>query len=280
VAKLPEVVKDNTDRNRTSPFAFTGAKFEFRAVGGSASIAFPVMILNAVVAEAIDEIITSLKKELKTTKNVDDAVLKVVRVIFEETAAIRFEGNGYSEEWVTEAAERGLLNLRRTPEALAQLTTKPAQKLFSSLGILSAEELTARYNVRMERYIKDLLIELHTLEQIAQTQVLPAAMGYLNELVTAAASAKAVGMKVIPQLDSANVIAPMVATLRSTLDTLRAAIDKAEHLHEQPVKCAQYLTSTGSEAMEAVRAACDALEVRIDDARWPIPRYREILFPV
>jgi glutamine synthetase len=280
VAKLPEVVKDNTDRNRTSPFAFTGAKFEFRAVGGSASIAFPVMILNAVVAEAIDEIIASLKKELKTTKQVDDAVLKVVRVIFQETAAIRFEGNGYSDEWVVEAEQRGLLNLRRTPEALAQLNTKPAQKLFSNLGILSAEELTARYNVRLERYIKDLLIELHTIEQIAQTQILPAAMGYLSELVTAAASAKAIGMTVIPQLDAAHVIAPMVATLRESLDTLRASIDRAEALHEQPVKCAQYLTSTGSETMEAVRAACDALEVRIDDARWPLPRYREILFPV
>jgi glutamine synthetase len=114
VAKLPEIAQDNTDRNRTSPFAFTGAKFEFRAVGSSQSIAFPVMVLNTVVAEAIGELIADLKDELKKTKSIDDAVLKVVRIAFKETSAIRFEGNGYSEEWVKEAKKRGLLNLRRT----------------------------------------------------------------------------------------------------------------------------------------------------------------------
>jgi glutamine synthetase len=280
VAKLPEVAKDNTDRNRTSPFAFTGAKFEFRAVGGSASTAFPVMILNTVVAEAIDEIIVALKKELKTTKNVDDAVLKVVGVIFAETAAIRFEGNGYSDEWVVEAKKRGLLNLRRTPEALAQLTTKPAQKLFSALGILSTQELEARYVVRLERYIKDMLIELHTLEQMAQTQILPSAFSNLNELVAAAAQAKSAGLKVVPQIAAANELGTLVTELQEALATLRKVIEKAEHLHDSPEKCATYLTADGADAMAAVRAVCDVLEVRMDDARWPLPRYREMLFPV
>src|SRR5678810_1444839 len=122
--RLPEIEKDNTDRNRTSPFAFTGNKFEFRAVGSSQSIAFPIVLLNAAVAEAIGEITTALKAELKKTKKVDDAVLKVVRPIFKETAAVRFEGNNYSAEWVKEAEKRKLLNLRRTLEALAQLMTK------------------------------------------------------------------------------------------------------------------------------------------------------------
>jgi hypothetical protein len=122
VARLPEIEKDNTDRNRTSPFAFTGNKFEFRAVGSSQSIAFPIVLLNAAVAEAIAEITAALRAELKKTKKVHDAVLKVVRPIFKETSAVRFEGNNYSPEWVTEAAKRGLLNLRRTPEALAQFS--------------------------------------------------------------------------------------------------------------------------------------------------------------
>ena len=116
VARLPEIEKDNTDRNRTSPFAFTGAKFEFRAVGSSQSIAFPIVLLNAAVAEAIGEITAALRAELKKTKKVDDAVLKVVRPIFKETSPVRFEGNNYSEEWVKDAAKRGLPNLRRTPE--------------------------------------------------------------------------------------------------------------------------------------------------------------------
>jgi glutamine synthetase len=133
VAKLPEIEKDNTDRNRTSPFAFTGNKFEFRAVGSSQSIAFPVTLLNAVVAEAIGEITEQLRETLKRTKNVNDAVLKVVKESFKETSAVRFEGNNYSQEWVDEAAKRGLLNLRRTPEALAQLTTKGSRTLMTKL---------------------------------------------------------------------------------------------------------------------------------------------------
>src|SRR5678810_203829 len=135
--RLPEIEKDNTDRNRTSPFAFTGNKFEFRAVGSSQSIAFPIVLLNAAVAESIAEITTALRAELKKTKKVDDAVLKVVRPIFKETTPVRFEGNNYSEEWVKEAAKRGLLNLRRTPEALAQMMTKQSRKLLTSLNILS-----------------------------------------------------------------------------------------------------------------------------------------------
>src|ERR1051326_8609866 len=174
VARLPEIEKDNTDRNRTSPFAFTGAKFEFRAVGSSQSIAFPIVLLNAAVAEAIGEISTALRAELKKTKKVDDAVLKVVRPIFKSTSPVRFEGNNYSEEWVKEAAKRGLLNLRRTPEALAQLVTKQSRKLLTSLGILNDTELDSRYHVRLERYIKDMLIELHTMREIVDTFVLPA----------------------------------------------------------------------------------------------------------
>src|SRR6476469_3200145 len=164
VARLPEIEKDNTDRNRTSPFAFTGNKFEFRAVGSSQSIAFPIVLLNAAVAEAIDEIMTALRAELKKTKKVDDAVLKVVRPIFKDTAAVRFEGNNYSEEWVKEAAKRGLLNLRRTPEALEQLVSRPARTLLNKLGILNKAELESRYHVRLERYVKDILIEMHTLK--------------------------------------------------------------------------------------------------------------------
>src|SRR6476661_4372958 len=163
VDRLPEIAKDVTDRNRTSPFAFTGNKFEFRAVGSSQSIAFPIVLLNAAVAEAIGEISTALRAELKKTKKVDDAVLKVVRPIFKETSPVRFEGNNYSDEWVKDAAKRGLPNLRRTPESLMQLVTKQSRKLLTTLGILSDEELDSRYHVRVERYIKDMLIEMHTL---------------------------------------------------------------------------------------------------------------------
>jgi glutamine synthetase len=280
VAKLPDVAKDNTDRNRTSPFAFTGAKFEFRAVGSSQSIAFPVMLLNATVAEAIGELIDAIRKELKTTESRDDAVLKVIRDAFKQTTAVRFEGNNYSEEWVREAKKRGLPNFRRTPEALAQIVTKPSRELFMNLGILTKEEIDSRYHIRLERYIKDMLIEMHTLAEIANTMVLPAGYEYLGSLASAAAQAKSAGVKPAPQLQAANEAGVIVAGLQKNAAALVRAIDKAESLHHDPEKQARFLTADGAAAMEAVRAASDKLEINIGDGYWPLPRYREMLFPV
>ncbi|MCC7194485.1 MAG: glutamine synthetase III [Gemmatimonadaceae bacterium] len=280
VAKLPQIAKDNTDRNRTSPLAFTGAKFEFRAVGSSQSIAFPVMLLNTTVAEALGELTEALKAELARTKSRDDAVLKVVAAAFRATKAIRFEGNNYSDAWVAEAARRGLPNIERSPEALDQLTTPASRRLFTSLGVLSAEELESRYHVRLERYIKDMLIELHTLGEIADTIVAPAAHRYLATLLNAAAAAAASGVKPVPQVPAASAIAALISDLQKATYKLHAAIAKAESLHASPAKQARFLTSTGAGAMADVRAASDALELKVDDASWPLPRYREILFPV
>lgn len=280
VARLPEIEKDNTDRNRTSPFAFTGNKFEFRAVGSSQSIAFPIVLLNAAVAEAIGEITTALRAELKKTKKVDDAVLKVVRPIFKETSPIRFEGNNYSEEWVKEAAKRGLLNLRRAPEALAQMVTKPSRKLLTSLGILNDEELDSRYHVRLERYIKDMLIELHMMREIVDTQVVPAALSYSSALSNAAASAKTAGIKNPPQVEVANTVNTAITDLQKARATMSKVIDKAEGMHDDIVKQAELLTSQGADSMAAARACCDALELMLPDDTWPLPKYREMLFPV
>ncbi|GDX87048.1 glutamine synthetase [Gemmatimonadota bacterium] len=280
VAKLPEVAKDNTDRNRTSPFAFTGVKFEFRAVGSSQSIAFPVMLLNATVAEAIGELTAQLRLEMKKTKNRDDAVLKVVSAAFRDTKAVRFEGNNYSDAWVVEAKKRGLLNLRRSPEALAQIVTPQARKLFTSLGILSNEEVESRYHIRLERYVKDMLIEMHTMAEMADTMVAPAAHSYYAMLVNAAAAAKAAGVKVVPQVAAANAIGKLLTDLQAASAALHAAIDKAEGMHDAMAKQAQFLTSTGADTMTDVRTASDSLELKIDDALWPLPRYREMVFPV
>jgi glutamine synthetase len=280
VARLPEIEKDNTDRNRTSPFAFTGNKFEFRAVGSSQSISFPIVLLNAAVAEAIGEITTALRAELKKTKKVDDAVLKVVRPIFKETAPVRFEGNNYSEEWVVEAAKRGLPNLRRTPEALAQLVTKQSRKLLSSLGILSESELESRYHVRLERYIKDMLIEMHTLREMIDTLVLPAAFEYSGKLAEAASQAKNAGIKTIPQVDAANKIGGLIVQLQKHRATLGKVIDKAEGMHDDLVKQAELLTAAGADSMAEVRKCADALELSVSDDCWPLPKYREMLFPV
>lgn len=280
VAKLPDIAKDNTDRNRTSPFAFTGAKFEFRAVGSSQSIAFPTMLLNATVAEAIGDLTAALRKELRTTDSKDDAVLKVVRSVFKETAAVRFEGNNYSDEWVAEAKRRGLPNVRSTPSALEQLVSKPSRELFTSLGILSNEELDSRYHVRLERYIKDMLIEMHTLAEMVDTMVLPGAYAYAGVLAGAAANAKTAGITAVPQVAAANETGKLIAALQTSAGALHAAVAKAESLHTDAARQAKFLTADGADAMAAVRAASDALELRIGDEHWPLPRYREMLFPV
>ena len=280
VARLPEIAQDVTDRNRTSPFAFTGNKFEFRAVGSSQSIAFPIVLLNAAVAGALGEITEAIRSELKSTKKVDDAVLKVVRRVFKETAAVRFEGNNYSEDWVKEAKKRGLLNLRRTPEALEQLVTKESRKLLTSLGILTNEELDSRYHVRLERYVKDMLIELHTMREMVDTLVLPAAFEYSGTLVDAAAQAKSSGVSAIPQIEQANRLGAMIAELQKHREALGTVIDRAEGMHDSVEKQAKLLTSSGADTMAQVRSSCDAIELSVADACWPLPKYREMLFPV
>ena len=280
VAKLPEIEKDNTDRNRTSPFAFTGNKFEFRAVGASQAIAWPVTIVNAAVAEAIEELTEQLAAELKKTKKVDDAILKVVRAAFKSTSAVRFEGNNYSDAWVKEAEKRGLLNLRRTPEALAQLQTPRAKTLFTALGILSKEELESRYHIRMERYVKDMLIEMHTLKEMVDTMILPAAYGYQGTLARGAAEAKAAGIKEIASIERANEVGALAKTLKTERDALGKLIAKAEHMHEDLEGCGKLVTGAGADAMAKVRDCSDALELLVSDDAWPLPKYREMLFPV
>jgi len=280
VERLPEIQRDNTDRNRTSPFAFTGQKFEFRAVGSSASIAFPVALLNTAVAEAIGELTAELRETLKKTKSVDDAVLKVVREAFKQSTPVRFEGNNYSEEWVKEAKKRGLLNLRRTPEALKELVTRQSRSLFIKLGVLTKEELESRYHVRVERYVKDMLIELHTMREMADTMVIPAAYEYLAQLSESSAHAKAAGIAVIPQVTTANQVGELVQELQEFREDLSDVIARAEALHDDPAGQAELLTSEGADTMAEVRKVADALELLVGDAYWPLPKYREMLFPV
>ncbi|HET9455130.1 MAG TPA: glutamine synthetase type III, partial [Gemmatimonadaceae bacterium] len=282
VDKLPEIARDNTDRNRTSPFAFTGNKFEFRAVGSSQSIAFPVTVLNAAVAEALGELTDALKKEMKgkSKDEVDDAVLRVVRASFKESTPIRFEGNGYSPEWVKEAAKRGLLNLPNTPEALEQLRTPHARKLFSSLGVLTEAELESRYHVRLERYIKDILIEAHTLIEMVDTMVVPAALTYAGSLARAAREATEAGIKSNPHIAEANRVGAMIEQLDSGRTALRDALAKAEAMHDDAETLAGFLTHDVKDMMLEIRKCSDALEMALPDEQWPLPKYREMLFPV
>jgi glutamine synthetase len=279
IAKLPDIAKDNTDRNRTSPFAFTGNKFEFRAVGSSASIAFPICLLNAAVAEALAELTVALRAELKKTKKVDDAVLKVVRPVFRATKNVRFEGNNYADAWVKEAERRRLPNIRRTPEALAQLMTPKSRTLLTDLGIFTKEELDSRFHVRLERYVKDILIEAHTTREMVDTMVLPAGYAYSGVLTRAVADARTAGITAAAQKSAAGEVGRLLSTVQQKRAALARAIDKAEGMHGTIEEQAQFCTTTVAQAMQAVRDAADALELAVGDQQWPLPKYREMLFP-
>jgi len=276
VGKLPEVMKDNTDRNRTSPFAFTGNKFEFRAVGSSASTAFPITLLNAAVADGFSELTQALKKKGKPAKGMEAVVLEVVKDAIRETKSIRFEGNNYSEEWVAEAARRGLPNLRKTPEALAEIVTSKSKSLLTGLEIFSEAELVSRFHVRIERYIKNLMIEVDTLRSMVDTQILPACFAYHGSLAQGAAAAKGLGMQA-PQTEMMNRLFQLITTLQSKRSMLEAALQKVEGTASE-VEKAQVLAADVSRVMAEVRSTCDELESVVSDEVWPLPKYREMLF--
>lgn len=275
---LPALLQDNTDRNRTSPFAFTGNKFEFRAVGSSANTAFPCTVINTAVADGMKETIERLKKaglsgdlQGKTSK-----VFEVIREIIKETKAIRFEGNGYSEDWVKEAQGRGLQNLRKSPEAIEQIVTESSLQVLVSHGVLTREEAQSRCNVQIERYIKNLQIEVDCLKSIVTTQILPACFAYHGTLSHSVAAAMAAKVDA-PQAETLMVLTDLLKKTQSRLADLHHASREAEEVHDE-VKKANLYANKVSPLMAELRVAVDGMESVVADEFWPLPKYREMLF--
>jgi glutamine synthetase len=262
---LPHLPRDGGDRNRTSPFAFTGNKFEFRALGSSMSLGFVNTVLNTIVAESVDELTKQLEKEIKNAKgDVTAAVSVVVKNVWESDSAIIFNGDGYSEEWHAEAKERGLYNLPTTPDALPWIVNKQTVKAFEAYDVLSSRELESRYEVFVEQYATKLNIEAETAASMARTMILPAAVRHLSEL-------KASGVAGL-----AEEVEPLVSDLHAAILDLEKAND-----HDGPeggIKHAKYMRDRVIPAMDAVRAVADKLERIVADDLWPLPKYSEMLF--
>ncbi len=274
---LPQIPRATSDRNRTSPFAFTGNKFEFRAVGSSQSVAWPNTVLNTIMAESLDVIATDLEKKLgkgATQAKQEAAVRAILKDIVKEHRRVCFDGNGYGKEWHAEAAKRGLPNFTSTAEALPSLVTKKAEKLFASYGVLSKRELHARYEVQLEQYCKLVLIEGRTLSQMAWTQVLPAGLRAQGELADVVAGTQHAGVP-CPESEAAlRDLAMLVAQLRGALAGLDGAIAKEVGDHEARVRhCRDAILN----AMGKVRDACDALERVVPADLWPLPDYASML---
>jgi glutamine synthetase len=280
IASLPIVSKDSTDRNRTSPFAFTGNKFEFRAVGSSQSISFPATILNTMVAESLDYLAEKIKEQCGKNTSMNQCVLTVIKKELKEIKAVLFNGDNYTEEWEKEAAKRGLPNDKTTPVALKALITKKALDLFEKYRILSNVELKSRYLIHIERYIKDLEIEVKCLGNICLSQIIPAATVYqqrLAQAITGAREALGKSADLSAQQELLKRITELVNKTYATHKDILAGIDKASSIHDEQKK-AEMLCSKVKPKMNALRDYVDELEGLVDDELWPLPKFWEMLF--
>jgi glutamine synthetase len=280
IGNLPRIEKDATDRNRTSPFAFTGNKFEFRAVGSSQPIALPLTVINAAVAEALDDLNAKLEAELKAGKEHKAAVLAVVRQAIQETKAIRFEGNGYSEEWKAEAERRGLPHAKDTVAAL-HIWEQPAVKaVLARPGILSEGEQESRLHIRHEEYQKVIAIETQVLRQMAETQILPSVTADLGARADSLGKLAAAGISVPETLKAAlQTQATLAGEAQARLAAMKAALAKAEALEDLHARTEAF-GSEVNQSKHALREVLDALEDACDADLWPLPKYWQLLSPL
>jgi len=282
VGKIPDVLLDNTDRNRTSPFAFTGNKFEFRAVGSTANCAKPMTVLNTIVAKQLKE----FKIEVDTliaTKSLkkDEAIFNVLREYIKASKRILFEGNGYSTEWEKEAKKRGLSNNKTTPEALKAQISKKTIDLFQEMDVMSKIEVEARHEIELEEYTMRIQIEGRVLGDIASNHVIPTAIQYQNTLIENVKGLKEIfgaNFKKIAndQIDLIEKISGHIAGIRSKVELMINERKKANKLDGQ--KAADAYCNKVKPYFDAIRYHCDKLEMMVDDELWPLTKYRELLF--
>ena len=283
VGKIPDVLLDNTDRNRTSPFAFTGNKFEFRAVGSSANCSNAMTTLNAIVAKQLKDFkieVDALIEEKDMKK--DDAIFNVIREYIKQSKKILFEGDGYSEAWANEAAKRGLSNFKTTPEALKARASKKALDLFAELGIMNHVEVEARYEIELEEYTKKIQIEGRVLGDISKNHVIPTAIRYQNTLIE-----NVKGLKDIFGSDYENVAKEQIILIKEISGHIEGINSKVALMTNER-KIANNLTDAQEMAeaycnkvkpyFEEIRNHCDKLELLVDNELWTLTKYRELLF--
>jgi glutamine synthetase len=269
VPVLPPLPKHAGDRNRTSPFAFTGNKFEFRAVGSSQSISFPATVLNTIVADAIDAMMDAVEAKMKKKMSFEQAALETIKETYAAHKRIVFNGDNYSAAWHKEAAKRGLLNLKTAVDAIEHFTDQKNIELFTRLGVLNEREIRARQEVMYDIYFKQVNIEGETTEWIAQTQILPGALSYLAELSEIEVKSRAVERTIKQIVEATDALSDALEKLKAQNAELGG-----DEVHEK----AHHMRDNVLPAMAEVRKAADALERILADKYWPLPSYREMLF--
>lgn len=279
IANLPNLELDNTDRNRTSPFAFTGNKFEIRAVGSSQNCAGPMTVINTMMGLQLMEFKNDVVKLMGSGTGQDEAILTVLKDYIRRSRPILFEGNNYSDEWKEEAAKRGLSNFATTPEALDVLSTELAQSFYSKSGVMSRVELEAFHAVQLHGYCTKLDIEAKTLEEIVVTQVLPAVLSYQTELANNISALRSIGMA-----QNAHLQVDLMKRITANVDAIQAGLKKMHEAYNRAHHAADIRSEAGifchevRPQMDAIRVAVDDLEAVVDDQKWPLVKYRELLF--
>lgn len=280
IPKIPQILRDNTDRNRTSPFAFTGNKFELRAVGSSANSSNAMTILNLIVADQLKKFKVDVDKLLKKGEKKDAAILTVIKRYIKDSKKIRFEGNGYSEEWEKEAEIRGLSNIRTTPKALDVLLSEKTQTLFNDTGVFTTRESHARHEILLESFYKKLQIEARVMGELANNIIIPAAIAYQTKLVENVKGLKEIGLDETnykAQLDIITRISTHINAIRFDIESMIQERKKANNIENLREKAIAYDEKVKT-YFQPIRYHVDKLEQLVDDSLWPLPKFRELLF--
>ncbi|HAO47670.1 MAG TPA: glutamine synthetase type III, partial [Chitinophagaceae bacterium] len=278
---IPELMLDNTDRNRTSPFAFTGNKFEFRAVGSSANCAISMTTLNTIMAETLKTFKSDVDALIEKGEKKEVAIMQVIQKYIVESKSVLFEGDGYSEEWEKEAAKRGLANVKTTPPALDAFVTKKAKALFESNEIYNHAELEARHEIMLESYIKKVQIEARVMGDLATTFILPSAVKYQNVLIKNIRGLKEAGLGEKTYANQLQVLEAISTHINEISDNVEKMIEerkKANDLADTRAKAVAYCDNVKGKYFDVIRNHVDKLELLVDDAFWLLPKYRELLF--
>ncbi|MDR9404188.1 MAG: glutamine synthetase type III, partial [Halothece sp. Uz-M2-17] len=272
---VPQLTRDAGDRNRTSPFAFTGNRFEFRAVGSNQSVSGPLIVLNTMLADSLDWVGNQLENELNKGTDIDTAILTVLKKVMEQHSAVIFGGNGYSEEWQKMAVEeRGLLNLPTTADALPVLKQELIEDLFKKTGVLTSVELESRFEVYAEQYILSIEVEARLMVKMAKTMIYPAAMEYLSQLSSTISNLT--HLNITLETDNIQKIANLTNSIVHAISDLETALEQDEFANTEEKM--QHCANTLLPIMNELREKADHLEGEVADRDWPLPSYQEMLF--
>jgi glutamine synthetase len=277
--RIPNLMRDNTDRNRTSPFAFTGNKFEFRAVGSSANSASTMTVLNAIVADQLNQFKTELDSRLALGEKKELAIVDILKEYYANSKRILFEGNGYSDEWVEEAAKRGLSNIKSSPDALAVFVQPESLALFERTGIMNHAEVESRYEIELEKYVKNVQIESRVMGDLAMNHVVSTALKYQHKLAETARNLVELGMtaEAEPIKDLLREISTRVMVIKKQTESMIEARKKANNIADSAERAKLYATEV-KDHFDTIRYEVDKLEQIVDDEDWPLVKYREMLF--